>query len=288
MRRSFLFLPGNSPKMLMNGAWLRSDGLIFDLEDAVAPTEKDAARIMVRSAINTVNYGSHELVVRINSLDTPYWEADLEEILPLKPSMILLPKVDGKRTIQILDKKMVEIEDREQIPRGTTKIGALIETALGVEMAYEIASAAERMNALFLGAEDLTADLRSTRTKAGMEIAYARGRLVNAARACDIDVFDTPYTDVDDLDGLEKDAAFAREMGFSGKLVISPRHVDTVNAIFSPSDVEVQYAKDVFEALEEGKKQGRGAVSLRGKMIDAPVVKRAERILQMVAEMEER
>lgn len=288
MRRSFLFLPGNNPKMLMNGQWLRSDCLIFDLEDAVAPAEKDAARIMVRAAISAVNYGDHTMIVRINSLDTPYWEEDLEEILPLKPAMILLPKVDGKQKIQTLDAKMEQIEDLYGIEHSTTKIGALIETALGVEMAYEIASAAERVEALFLGAEDLTADLRSTRTKVGAEIAYARGRLVNAARACDVEVFDTPFTDVDDLDGLEKDVALAREMGFSGKLVISPRHIDTVNDIFSPSDAEVQYARDVFHALEEGKRRGQGVVSLRGKMIDAPVVRRAKQILQMVAQMEER
>lgn len=287
MKRSLLFLPGNSPKMLINGQWIPSDCLIFDLEDAVAPTEKDSARILVRAAITTVNYGEHTLIVRINSLDTPFWESDLNEILPLKPAMILLPKVDGKQAIQILDRKMEQIEDQYGIERGTTKIGALIETALGVEKAYEIASAAERVKALFLGAEDLTADLRSTRTKAGAEIAYARGRLVNAARACDIEVFDTPFTDVEDLDGLEKDVALAREMGFSGKLVISPRHIDIVNKIFSPSEAEVQYARDVFQALEEGKKQGQGVISLRGKMIDAPVMKRAEYILQMVAQIEE-
>ena len=287
MKRSLLFLPGNSPKMLINGQWIPSDCLIFDLEDAVAPTEKDSARILVRAAITTVNYGEHTLIVRINSLDTPFWESDLNEILPLKPAMILLPKVDGKQAIQILDRKMEQIEDQYGIERGTTKIGALIETALGVEKAYEIASAAERVKALFLGAEDLTADLRSTRTKAGAEIAYARGRLVNAARACDIEVFDTPFTDVEDLDGLEKDVALAREMGFSGKLVISPRHIDIVTKIFSPSEAEVQYARDVFQALEEGKKQGQGVISLRGKMIDAPVMKRAEYILQMVAQIEE-
>lgn len=287
MRRTFLFLPGNSPKMLLNGAWLSSDSLIFDLEDAVPPDEKDAARILVRNAVSSVNYGKREIVIRINSLETPYWQDDLETVLPLKPAMILLPKADGKQAVETLDSRMSEIEDRLGNCRGTTKIGAQIETAVGVERAYEIGSANDRITALFLGAEDLTADLRSARTKAGAEIAYARGRLVNAARACDIEVYDTPFTDVNDLEGLEKDALFARELGFSGKLVISPRHLDIVNTVFSPSREEIQYAKDVFEAIKEGKKLGKGAVSLRGKMIDAPVVKRAERILQMAADMGE-
>lgn len=287
MRRTFLFLPGNSPKMLLNGAWLPSDCLIFDLEDAVSPDEKDAARILVRNAVSAVNYGKREIVIRINSLDTPYWEDDLKAVLPLKPAMVLLPKVDGSAAVDTLDRKMSEIEEGLGISPGTTKIGAQIETAAGVEKAYEIGSVNERITALFLGAEDLTADLRSARTKEGAEIAYARGRLVNAARACGIEVYDTPFTDMNDLDGLEKDALLARKLGFSGKLVISPRHLDAVNAVFSPSEEEIQYARDVFQAIEEGKKLGKGAVSLRGKMIDAPVVKRAERILQMAADMGE-
>ena len=243
--------------------------------------------MLVRSALSTVDYGRHELVVRINALDTPYWQADLEAILPQKPAMILLPKADGSASIQTLDTAMRALEQQHGLAEGTVKIGALIETAIGVERAFEIAAASSRVDALFLGAEDLTADTHSTRSLQGEEIFYARGRLVNAARAGNVEVYDTPFTDVNDLDALASDAALARQMGFSGKLVISPRHLETVNRIFSPSDAEIQYAKDVFTALEEGKRLGRGAVALRGKMIDAPVVKRATRILQMVAETED-
>ena len=171
------------------------------------------------------------------------------------------------------------------IPVGTVKILALIETAAGVEHAYDIACASKRMTGVFLGAEDLTADLRCARTKEGGEIAYARGRLVCAARAAGIDAYDCPFTDVEDSEGLEKDTRLAKSLGFSGKAAINPRQVDCINQVFSPTAAEIEYAKEVFKAIEEGKKQGKGAVSLRGKMIDAPIVSRAATVLDMAEKL---
>ena len=139
---------------------------------------------------------------------------------------------------------------------------------------------------LLLGAEDLSADLRCKRTKEGSEILYARGRLVCAARAAGIEVYDTPFTDVQDLDGLEQDAQFAKGLGFSGKACISPAHVDTVNRVFSPTPADIQYAKDVFAVIAEAKRLGKGAISLRGKMIDAPIVQRARLVLEAASEIE--
>ena len=156
---------------------------------------------------------------------------------------------------------------------------ALIETALGVENAFSIASASPRVQALFLGAEDLSADLHCKRTKEGAEILYARTRLVMAARAAGIDVYDTPFTDVDDDEGLCADAALAKSLGFTGKAAISPRHLGNINRCFSPTQAEVDHANEVLAALEEGKRQGRGAVALHGKMIDAPIAARAKRTL---------
>ena len=161
----------------------------------------------------------------------------------------------------------------------------LIETALGVENAFSIASAAKRVRALFLGAEDLTADLRCKRTKEGREIEYARTRLVVAARAAGVDVFDTPFTDVNDDEGIVTDATLAKALGFTGKASISPRHVEVINQVFSPSKEEIDYAYEVIRAIREAKAQGKGAVALRGKMIDAPIVARAERTISMAVEM---
>ena len=285
MRRTMLFLPGNNPNMLVNGGILGSDSIIFDLEDAVAPDQKDAARDLVSSALKTMDFGRCEIIVRINALDTPYWEQDLEAVIPLKPDLIMPTKVSGGDYIRTLDEKMTQIEKENGMKVGGIRLIPLLETAMGIEKAFDIATASPRMEALYLGAEDLTADLRCQRTKQGGEILYARGRLVMAARAAGIEAYDTPWTDVEDLEGLEKDAEFAKELGYTGKAVISPRHVDIVNTVFSPSMKQVQYAKDVFNAIEEAKKQGKGAVSLRGKMIDAPIVQRARLVLEAAREI---
>ena len=161
----------------------------------------------------------------------------------------------------------------------------LLETAIGIENAFEIARSSDRMEALYLGAEDLTADLRCQRTRDGFEIQYARCRLVNAARAANIEVYDTPFTSIEDMDGLLQDALTAKSLGFSGKAVIHPKHVDTVNRVFSPSEKEIHYAQEVFAAIEEAKKLGKGAISLHGKMIDAPIVQRARRVLEAMEEI---
>ena len=285
MLRSMLFLPGNNPNMLINGNCLGADAVIFDLEDAVAPAEKDAARILVRNTMRYMDFGTCGRIVRINSIDTPYWQKDLEQILPYKPDLILLPKTGCAADILEADRYITELEQKLGIPENTVGLMALIETALGVENAFSIASACKRIRALFLGAEDLTADLRCKRTKEGREIEYARTRLVVAARAANIDVFDTPFTDVNDDAGIVVDAELAKALGFSGKASISPRHVEVINQVFSPTQAEIDYAYEVIEAIRIAKEQGKGAIALRGKMIDAPIVARAERTISMAVEM---
>lgn len=188
MRRSLLFLPGNTPNMLINGSCLGADAVIFDLEDAVSPAEKDAARILVRNTMTYMDFRGCERVVRINGIDTPYWKEDLDEILPCRPDLILLPKTGSAADIREADAYITETEKRLGLAAGAVGLVALIETALGVENAFAIASASPRVAALFLGAEDLTADLRCKRTKEGREIEYARTRLVTAARAAGVDV----------------------------------------------------------------------------------------------------
>lgn len=281
MRRSMLFLPGNNPNMLINGNCLGADAVIFDLEDAVSPAEKDAARILVRNTMRYMDFRGCEIIVRINSVDTPYWKADIDAILPEKPAMILLPKTGGPKDAQLADEYMSEVEKRIGLENGAVGLMPLIETALGVENAYAIATACPRVQALFLGAEDLTADLQCKRTKEGREIEYARTRLVVAARAAGIDVYDTPFTDVNDDEGMLVDAELAKGLGFSGKASISPRHVEIINQVFSPSKKEIDYAYEVIEAITLAKEQGKGAISLYGKMIDAPIVARAERVIAM-------
>ena len=285
MRRSMLFLPGNNPNMLINAGTLGADSVIFDLEDAVSPAEKDAARILVRNTMRYMDLGAAEVVVRINSVDTAFWRADLDAVIPERPGVILLPKSARREDVLAADGYIGEIEDKLGLPKMGVKLMPLIETALGVENAFEIASASPRVCALFLGAEDLTADLRCRRTKEGREIEYARTRLVIAARAAGVEVYDTPFTDVNDDEGIVRDAELAKALGFSGKASISPRHVDVINAVFSPTLEEIEYAYEVMDAIRIAKEQGKGAIALRGKMIDAPIVARAEQTIAAACEL---
>lgn len=273
-------MPGNNAGMLLNADTLGADSIILDLEDAVSPDEKDAARILVRNALSYFDYSSCETIIRINALDTEFWKEDLDEIIPLKPDFIMPPKVSSKNDIETVVAYIEEVEKRNAMEKSTGLI-PLIETALGVENAFQIATAHDRVKAIFLGAEDLTADLRCERTKKGDEILYSRGRLVTAARAANIDVYDTPFTDVEDEEGLLEDTKYAKGLGFTGKAAISPRHVMIINEVFSPSLEEIEYAQEVMEIIQLAKEQGKGAISLRGKMIDAPIVERARRTLEM-------
>ncbi len=281
MRRSMLFIPGNTPNLLINGNCLGADSVIFDLEDAVSPAEKDSARILVRNTMRYLDFRGIEIVVRINSTDTPYWKRDLDEIMPEKPADILLPKTNSRDDVIAVDIYMAEVEDKLGLKRNTVKLMPLIETALGLENAFDIASCCERISGLFLGAEDLTADLRCKRTKEGKEIDYARSRMVACARAAGVEVIDTPFTDVNDDEGIYADASYAKALGFSGKSAISPRHVGAINEVFSPSEKDIAYAYEVMEAIRIAKEQGRGAIALHGKMVDAPIVSRAEQTIAM-------
>ncbi len=285
MRRSMLFIPGNTPNLLINGNCLGADAVIFDLEDAVSPAEKDSARILVRNTMKYLDFRGIEIIVRINSSDTDYWKKDLDEIMQYRPDLIMLPKSATADDILTVSSYMSETEKKYALADNTVKLMPLIETAMGVENAYSVASACERVAAIFLGAEDLTADLRCRRTKEGKEIEYARSRLVSAARAAGVDVYDTPFTDVNDDEGIYLDAEHARSLGFTGKASISPRHVQVINEVFSPSQKDIDYAYEVMDAIRQAKEQGRGAIALHGKMIDAPIVARARQTIAMAEEM---
>ena len=279
MRRSMLFLPGNNPNMLINGNCLGSDAIIFDLEDAVSPAEKDAARILVRNTLRYMDLRGCETIVRINSIDTPYWQKDLDTVLPQQPNLILLPKTGSASDVLAADDYMTALEEKLGLAPNTVGLMPLIETAMGVENAFSIATASKLVKALFLGAEDLSADLQCKRTKESREIEYARTRLVVAARAAGVAVYDTPFTDVNDDEGIWADARVAKALGFNGKASISPRHVDVINQVFSPTQKEIDYAYEVMDAITLAKEQGRGVIALHGKMIDAPIVARAQQTI---------
>lgn len=284
IRRTFLFMPGNNPGMLASAGVLGADAVIFDLEDAVARTEKDAARILVRHALAHAR-PDVPVAVRVNALDTPYWREDIAAAVTGGADIILLPKTDRPEAVEEAAAAMQAEETAAG--KGALALMALVESSLGVENAFAIARCHERLAGILLGAEDLTAELGARRSPDGEEIFYARSRILMACKAAGILAVDTPYPFVTDMEGLVADAARAAAMGFDGKAVISPHHVHAVNGAFSPDAAQLRWAQRVLAAAGRAEKDGKGAVSLDGMMIDAPVVKRAERFLLLAGQSPE-
>lgn len=278
LRRTMLFMPGNNPGMLQNAGILGADSIILDLEDAVSLSEKDSARILVRNAIKSINFYDSEVVVRINPMSTEYSEEDIREIAVVKPDAFLVAKATEEDIVKV-DEAISQIERKMGFEAGCIKLIPLIETAYGLENVYNIIKSSNRNIGVLLGAEDLTADLGIKRTKVGEEIFYARSKVAAACKALKVDAIDTPFTDLNDIDSFKKDIEKAKSIGMTGKAAINPRQIDTIHEIFAPTEEEVVYAKRVMEAMEDAKREGKGVFSLDGKMVDAPILARANTIL---------
>ena len=274
--KNFIFIPGNDPKMIYSADYLGSDASVLDLEDAVAINEKTAARILVRTALDSIPFKT-PIGIRINPVDSPYWKYDLSEILKTKFDFMILPKVNSPNDIHKLLDEAYSISSEKS---NNLKIVALLETPLGIESAYQIACCDSHVTALFLGAEDLTAELFCERSKEGIEILYARSKLIYAARAAGINVYDTPFADLQDMDSFEKDAKFAHKLGFDGKAAIHPKQIPIINKIWKPSCQEIIEATEILNKYKAANIEGDGVLSINGKMIDTPVVKRATYILK--------
>ncbi|OYD16044.1 citrate lyase ACP [candidate division WOR-3 bacterium JGI_Cruoil_03_44_89] len=281
-RRSRLYLPGNEPKFMINAGIHKPDGIILDLEDSVAPAEKDAARILVRNALRWVDFYGAERMVRINQL--PAGLEDLNYIVPHNVHVILIPKCESSQQVRQIDERIKEILDEKNIEEPVFLM-PIIESALGVIKAYEIASASENIVALAVGLEDYTADIGAERTKEGKESFFARSQIVNAARAANVQPIDTVFSDVKDMEGLRQSTLEARSLGFEGKGCIHPRQLKVIHEAFAPTEGEIERAKRIVLAFERAEREGLGVVSLGSKMIDPPVVKRALRTVELAIEM---
>nr|WP_320147543.1 aldolase/citrate lyase family protein [uncultured Anaeromusa sp.] len=278
LRRAMMFVPGNNPGMLQNAGIYQADTVILDLEDSVAISEKDAARDLVYQAIKTIAYPC-EVGVRINHISTPYGRTDLEWVLPAKPDLVRLPKAESAEEIQEIDAIITAAEEANGFEPGSIRMMAAIETAKGLRQAYEIATASSRMEALAIGGEDFLADLKTSRTRHGGELAVARGQLVLAARAAGVQVIDSVFSDIRDEEGFIAETTRIKEMGFDGKSVVNPRQIKLIYQIFAPAEKEIDLAERILEAYQEALAKNSGVISLNGKMIDTPVVLRAERTL---------
>jgi len=278
MRRSRLYLPGNEPKFFVNAGLHQPDAVILDLEDSVHPDEKDAARVLVRNALRCVDFQEAERMVRINQL--PLGFDDLEEIVPESPDLILIPKVESNDQVESVREKIGQIQEAESIERPLWLM-PILESALGVENAFAIARAADTVVAITIGLEDYTADMGVVKTVDGGESLYARMRLVNAARAAGVQAIDSVFGDVGDMDGLEAWGARSRAMGYEGMGCIHPRQIEVIHRAFSPADKEIEKARRIVSAFEDAQAKGLGVVSLGTKMIDPPVVKRAQQVVKV-------
>jgi citrate lyase subunit beta/citryl-CoA lyase len=277
-RRSRLYLPGNTPKLMLNAGIHTPDGIILDLEDSVAPDKKAEARLVVRNALRGVNFYGAERMVRINQL--PMGLEDLDFIVPHHVNLILLPKCESPDSVRQVDQRITEILSATGLDY-PVYIMPILESALGVVKAYEIASASERVAALAIGLEDYTADLGAARTPEGRESFFARCQLVNAARAAGLQAIDSVFSDVSDMEALHQVALESKSLGFDGMGCIHPRQIRVIHEAFAPTAAEIDKAKRIVLAFDEAAARGLGVVSLGSKMIDPPVVKRALKTIHL-------
>jgi citrate lyase subunit beta/citryl-CoA lyase len=276
LRRSRLYLPGNEPKFMVNAGLHRPDAVILDLEDSVHPAEKDAARLLVRNALRCVDFQGAERMVRINQL--PLGLDDLEDIVPEAPDLILIPKTEAAEEVRQVHDRIGQIQ-HEEGGGDPIWLMPILESALGIENAFRIAMATDTVAAVTVGLEDYTADLGVVKTSEGSESQYARSRLVNAARAAGVQAIDSVYGDVGDMDGLRAWGRRSRAMGFDGMGCIHPRQIEPIHEAFAPSGAEIERALRIVAAFEEAEARGLGVVSLGTRMVDPPVVLRAQRVV---------
>lgn len=279
LRRSLLYVPGNMPSMLQNIPVFQCDVCVIDLEDAVPRSEKDAARLLSRRFIEGYTQRNKEIYVRINGLDTPYFRDDLAQILPALPDGVRLPKCETPSDLRRLDDLLTEFEEYLGCEIGRFKIIASVESAQAILNVNEIARASERLVALGFSVEDFTANLQIDRPKTGEHLVVPRQLLLMACRAAGIQAIDTVWADTLDQDGYRRECEHIKVLGFDGKSLINPRQIDILHEVLAPKPEEVDYALQVVDAIKGAREQGTGVVSLGGKMVDAPVVARAVRVL---------
>lgn len=281
LRRTMMFVPGNNSGMVKDAGIYGADSIMFDLEDSVSMDQKDAARILVYEALQTQDYGNAELVVRVNGIDTPFFRSDVFAMVKAGIEVIRLPKVESAQMMKDLVSTIEEAEKKFGIKVGTTHVMAAIESARGVMKCLEIAESSDRMIGLALSAEDYTTDMKTHRYPDGAELEFARNMILHAARAAGIAAFDTVFTNMNDVEGFERETKHIHQLGFDGKSLVNPRQIDWVNKFFEPTKKEIENALDVEAAIEEAKSKGSGVISMNGQMVDRPVVLRAQRVMRL-------
>jgi citrate lyase subunit beta/citryl-CoA lyase len=281
-RFSRLYLPGNNPSLMLNAGLHSADGIILDLEDSVAPDRKDEARILVRNALRQINFYGDERMVRINQGKRGL--EDLHYVIPHNVNLVLIPKCEYAEEVLAVENEISLILKKHSLT-SQVWLMPIIESALGTENAYAIACSSKSVTSMAIGLEDYTADLGVPRTFEGKESLYARTRIVNAAKAAKIQPIDSVFSDVGDMDGLLQNVLVSKSLGFEGMGCIHPRQISVIQRGFSPSDEEIDKAKKIYIAYEEAGSKGLGVVALGTKMIDPPVVIRAQKTIDLAIKL---
>jgi citrate lyase subunit beta/citryl-CoA lyase len=280
LRRTMMFIPGNNPGMVQDAHVYAPDSIMLDLEDSVTLEEKDAARLLVYNALKSVDYEGTEMVVRINPLHSPYGRKDVEAVVKAGVHVIRMPKTETAAEVVELEEAIEAVEASLGCV-GRTQIMAAIESAQGVMNAFAIAAASKRMMGIALGAEDYCANLKTSRSKEGVELLYARQTIVVAARAAGIDALDTVYGDLNDMEAFRAELQLIKQLGFDGKSIINPRQIAIVNEVFAPTQREIEKACAILAGIQEAQRRGSGVIAVDGKMVDRPVVMRAQRCIDL-------
>ncbi|HGI1264678.1 TPA: citrate (pro-3S)-lyase subunit beta [Streptococcus pyogenes] len=280
LRRTMMFVPGANAAMLRDAPLFGADSIMFDLEDSVSLKEKDTSRALVHFALKTFDYSSVETVVRVNGLDS-CGALDIEAVVLAGVNVIRLPKTETAQDIIDVEAVIERVERENGIEVGRTRMMAAIESAEGVLNARDIAKASKRSIGIALGAEDYVTNMKTRRYPDGQELFFARSMILHAARAAGIAAIDTVYSDVNNTEGFQNEVRMIKQLGFDGKSVINPRQIPLVNEIYTPTKKEIDHAKQVIWAIREAESKGSGVISLNGKMVDKPIVERAERVIAL-------
>lgn len=289
VRRSVLFMPGDSLKKITKAATqIDVDSIVMDLEDGVAWNKKEQARQTVVEACQSLDFGTREKLIRINPFTTELGQIDLQMTLMVRPNGYVIPKVESAQDLVPICDLLSETETKQGWPKNGIRILALIETARGILRLPQIVEATPRLSALMFGSEDLAGSMGAIRTQEGWEIFYARSAVVTAAAAYQLDALDTIFPNFQDLSGLQREAEMARNMGYRGKMAIHPDQIPMIHQVFSPSPQEIAAAQQLIEAHRQHQTEGTGAFAYQGKMIDMPMIRSAQKILDQASSIQRR
>ncbi len=280
-RRTMMFAPANNPKMLVTAHLYGADCILFDLEDAVKYADKDAARDLLAEALKTIDYGKTEIFARINPLNTEFGKDDVRILVPAGLRNMRLAMCEKPEQVKELDQLLTEIEKENNLEIGVCKIQCSLETPLAVMNAVSIATASPRVISISFGAEDFTRTLGATRTREGKELFVARSMIVMAAAVAGVDAIDTVWSNLEDKEGFEEEVKVAMELGFAGKSCIHPSQIATIHKIFTPNKEEIEKSLEIVEAAKKANINRGGVITVNGKMVDIPVIAKAEKIVRL-------